>query len=150
MSTNYIAHCPHDHTHPQALAVYCSDGRFTQAVEELAHSLGFARVDTLTIPGGPALLELTSGTMAAVETVRNGVAFLVEGHKIAHVLLVAHEGCGYYRNRFPYDSPDAMRRRQISDLHSAGRYAMTTRGGIKLSKYYASAVDGHVAFEAFE
>ena len=39
-------------THPEALAVYCSDGRFTDAVEELLHHLGYTRLDTLTLPGG--------------------------------------------------------------------------------------------------
>ena len=34
--------------HPTALAVYCSDGRFTESVEELLRALGHERLDTLT------------------------------------------------------------------------------------------------------
>jgi hypothetical protein len=48
---------PYDRTHPAALAIYCSDGRFTRAVERLLKSLGHSRLDTMTLPGGPALLN---------------------------------------------------------------------------------------------
>ena len=51
LSTN--AH--YDAAYPDALAVYCSDGRFTRAVDELLAKLGHPRLDTLTIPGGPGL-----------------------------------------------------------------------------------------------
>ena len=44
---------PYEPSHPKALAIYCSDGRFTQPVEDLLHSLGHARLDTCTLPGGP-------------------------------------------------------------------------------------------------
>jgi hypothetical protein len=137
-------------SHPDALAVYCSDGRFTDAVEELVHSLGFPRLDTLTIPGGPALLELTSGTMAAIETVRSAVAFLVEGHDLAHAVLIAHAGCGYYRTRFSYDSPEAVVRRQLTDLNGAERWLRSARSALRVSKFYARVEDGHVVFDAVE
>ena len=53
----FLSITPYEPRHPKALAVYCSDGRFTQAVEELCHHLGHERLDTLTMPGGPALLN---------------------------------------------------------------------------------------------
>jgi hypothetical protein len=150
MAKIYQSTCNYEEKHPDALAVYCSDGRFTGAVEYLAHSLGISRFDTLTIPGGPGLLELTSGTSAAVETVRTAVGFLAVGHNIAHAVLIAHEGCGYYRNRFAYESPPAMLRRQLSDLNAAGRFVATTRAGIVVTKFYARVVAGHVLFEPVE
>jgi hypothetical protein len=146
--SEFIASGPFEQAHPNALAVYCSDGRFTDAVEQLVHKLGFPRLDTLTIPGGPGLLELTSGPMAAVETVRTAVSFLIDGHKIEHAVLIAHSGCGYYRNRFAYDSPESMLRRQLADLNAAERYVRSARPGIEVSKFYAKVQHGQVAFEA--
>src|SRR3954447_985255 len=97
------AKVPFDATHPHALAMYCSDGRFTEAIEELLHSLGHPRLDTLTIPGGPALLDLTSSNLDGVEVMRTAASFLIKGHAIKQVVLLGHDGCGYYKARFPYE-----------------------------------------------
>src|SRR4051812_27814890 len=104
---------PFDAKHPDALAMYCSDGRFTEAIEELLHGLGHARLDTLTIPGGPALLDLTSSNLGAVDVMREAATFLIRGHQIKRVVLLGHDGCGYYKARFPYESPESMKRRQL-------------------------------------
>ena len=40
MSKPYVALTPYHPSHPHVLAIYCSDGRFTDAVEELASHLG--------------------------------------------------------------------------------------------------------------
>ena len=106
---------PFDAKHPHALAMYCSDGRFTEAVEGLLRDLGHARLDTLTIPGGPALLDLTSSGLGAVDVMRDAATFLIRGHAIKQVVLLGHEGCGYYKARYKYESTEAMRRRQLSD-----------------------------------
>jgi len=58
-SSRFVASERFRPSHPSALAVYCSDGRFTRAVEQLLESKGCARVDTLTMPGGPALFSQT-------------------------------------------------------------------------------------------
>src|SRR5580700_8496082 len=105
--------------HPTALAFYCADGRFTEAVEELLRSLGHARLDTLTLPGGPALLNVWSSNMAEHGVASNAADFLVERHGIVQAVLVAHEACGYYRHRFPTERADAIRKRQVADLRAA-------------------------------
>jgi len=132
--------------HPAALAVYCSDGRFTEAVEELLHSLGHDRLDTLTMPGGAALLETTTATFSALEACRAATSFLVRGHSIEHVVLLAHEGCGFYRDRMRYDSPEAIVQRQHADLRAARDWILRTHGGVSIDLYYASVVDDRVAF----
>ena len=119
---SFEAHQPFAPAHPKALAVYCSDGRFTDAVEELFRHLGYPRLDTLTIPGGAGLLELTSASASAAETVRQSVSFLITAHHLESVVLVAHAGCGYYKARLPYDSPNTLERRQLSDLKTAARW----------------------------
>lgn len=130
-----ISKVPYDAKHPHALAMYCSDGRFTGAVEELLHGLGHARLDTLTIPGGPALLDLTSSTLGAVDVMRDAATFLIRGHGITHAVLLGHDGCGYYKSRYTYDSPEAMRRRQLNDLRQAARWVrgLVTVGTLMVS-----------------
>lgn len=134
--------------HPSALAVYCSDGRFTEAVEELLRSLGEQRLDTLTLPGGPALLDHTSAGLGALEVIRESASFLIRGHAIRRVVLIAHAECGYYRSRFQYESPAAMRRRQLADLAAAARWLETNHRGVAALTFFATPqqkADGSLA-----
>ena len=147
MNAALVSKLPYEAKHPDTLAVYCSDGRFTEAIEKLVHDLGHARLDTLTIPGGPALLDLTSSGYAALETVRSATSFLIVGHAVKHVTLVTHEGCGYYRDRYRLDSAESMLRRQLADLRGAARWVRTTHAGVKVSAFHARPIDGHVSFE---
>ena len=77
--------------HPPALALYCSDGRYTQPVEELLRHLGHDRLDTLTLPGGPGLLSLTSAGFVELDATKRGAGFLIVGHRIRDVFLIAHQ-----------------------------------------------------------
>jgi hypothetical protein len=141
------AKTPFDAKHPDALAMYCSDGRFTEAIEELLHGLGHARLDTLTVPGGPALLDLTSSNLGAVDVMREAATFLIRGHRIKRVVLLGHEGCGYYRARFPYESPDAMRRRQLDDIRQAARWVSANHEELTVTSYFATPEDERLRFD---
>lgn len=128
---------PFDPSHPDALALYCSDGRFTDAVEALLRSLGYPRLDTLTIPGGPALLEMMSTDHSSLTALRRSLSFLVVAHKIKHVVLVAHEGCGYYKSRFSYEAKEALTKRQHADLRSAAAWIRAQHPDAEVVTYYA-------------
>jgi len=138
---------PFDAKHPHALAMYCSDGRFTEAVEGLLRDLGHARLDTLTIPGGPALLDLTSSGLGAVDVMRDAATFLIRGHGIKQVVLLGHEGCGYYKARYKYESTEAMRRRQLSDLRQAAHWVRGAHEGLAVATYFATPEGNHVRFD---
>jgi hypothetical protein len=138
---------PYDPSHPDALAVYCSDGRFTNAIEDLLRSLGHPRLDTMTLPGGPALFEVTTSDFSGVHTVQNAATFLVKGHAIKHVVCVAHEGCGYYRARNPHEAPERIALRQTSDLRSAAKWLHGRLPGLTVRLFYARVLEGTVAFE---
>lgn len=138
---------PFDPTHPHALAMYCSDGRFTEAVEGLLRGLGHARLDTLTIPGGPALLDMTSSGLSAVDVMREAATFLIRGHAIKQVVLLGHEGCGYYKARYTYESPEAMRRRQLNDLRQAAHWVRGAHEGLAVATYFATPEGAHVRFD---
>jgi hypothetical protein len=134
--------------HPNALAIYCSDGRFTDAVEELAHSLGHARLDVMCLPGGPALLDLGSASFSALEAMRTAASFLVRGHKTKHVVLVAHEGCGYYRERYRFETPEEIVQKQKEDLRTAAAWLSGSHPDLAITCYFAAPEGGKVAFHA--
>jgi len=142
----FVAGVPFAEEHPEALAVYCSDGRFTEAVEELLTSLGDRRIDTLTIPGGAALLHLWSAGHTEADTVRRAASFLIEAHRIVRVVLVAHAGCGYYRRRYPSLDDRAMAERQVLDLRRAAEWLAGRHRGLAVAAYLASPQGGRAVF----
>jgi hypothetical protein len=108
-----------DPSHPSTLAIYCSDGRFTHAVEDHCEDLGHERIDTMTLPGGPALLTSGPADLSEVHVFSRAAEFLIEGHGITHVFLVAHAGCGFYRARCGRLGDEAIRRLQVDNLLAA-------------------------------
>jgi hypothetical protein len=150
MSAAHTSKQKFESEHPDALAVYCSDGRFTDAVEELLHAIGHPRLDTMTLPGGPALFELTTADFAGLEAARTAAAFLVKGHGIKHVVLLAHEGCGYYRARNPGVEGEDIIQKQLTDLRNAARWFHGAMPQIAVRLYFARIAKGRVAFHAVE
>ncbi|MEI8254439.1 MAG: hypothetical protein WCJ30_02080, partial [Deltaproteobacteria bacterium] len=84
-----------------------------------------------TMPGGPALMHMRSASYSDVDATSRAASFLIRAHGIEHVVLLAHEHCGYYRARYPADRPEQVRARQLEDLREAGR--VVTRMGPSLS-----------------
>jgi hypothetical protein len=141
---------PYDKKHPNALAIYCSDGRFTDAVEELVHGLGHPRLDVLSMPGGPALLDLGSASFSALEAMRTSASFLIRGHKIKHVTLIAHEGCGYYKERYRFETPEEIVRQQKEDLKIAAQWLAGAHPDLAIALYFALPEGKHVEFQDVE
>ncbi len=127
--------------HPHAIAVYCSDGRFTHAVEELLQHLGHARLDTVTTPGGPAVLNHMSASYADADVNTRAATFLIRAHQITEAVLLAHHGCGYYRAKRPSDTQDKIYERQIEDLRQAAKALRRATPELRVHLYYAR-VDG--------
>jgi hypothetical protein len=149
---------PFREDYPEVLAIYCSDGRFTEAVEKLVvtkEKLGLfdtedSRVDTLTIPGGPGLIDAWTAHYGHSVTVRDSSLFLIKAHNIKFVVLVAHEGCGHYRSRFPSHTPDAIKDRQLQDLLHARAFFNSMTPEVKVACFYATVVKGRIKFETVE
>lgn len=136
-----------DASHPRALAVYCSDGRFTDAVEQLLHHLGHGRLDTLTLPGGPGLLNFWAGSMLEADHVDRAAKFLIRGHGIDHVVLLAHAGCGHYRARYAGRSAKEIEATQLDDLRMAAKSIRAARPGLDVKLFYASPEGERVRFD---
>jgi hypothetical protein len=147
-ATPFVSTAAFDTHHPSALAVYCSDGRFTQAVEDLLRHLGHERLDTLTLPGGPGLLNFWAGSLLEADQVERAAGFLIRGHEIEHVVLLAHAGCGYYRQKYPGRPAAEVHRTQLDDLVIAARSLRSARAGLSMALYYAVPEGSRVRFDA--
>jgi hypothetical protein len=139
-----------DASHPPALAVYCSDGRFTGAVEELLRGLGHPRLDTLTIPGGPGLLNHKTSGYTDCDVCSKSAEFLIREHHITVVVLLAHAGCGYYGRKFPDLTPDQLRDRQIHDLRHAWTLLADTHPRLSVQAFLAVPEGARVRFDSIE
>jgi carbonic anhydrase len=138
---------PFDERHPKALAIYCSDGRFTDAVELLLEAAGHDRLDTMTLPGGPALLCTSAANLSEVDTVSRAAHFLIEGHAIAEVVLIAHQGCGYYRTRYSRIAAEQVEKLQLEHLATAGKALQRRHPELAVRRYYARVAEGAVTFD---
>ncbi|WP_224240481.1 carbonic anhydrase [Hyalangium gracile] len=150
MSKPFVAKTPYEATHPTVLAVYCSDGRFTDAVEELAQHLGHERIDTLTLPGGPGLLNRWSADYLESDMVTRAANFLIQGHHIVEVLLLAHAGCGYYQSRHGALGADFVAEQQLKDLEAAAEELRKAHPGIEVHKYFVRPQGKKITFEALD
>lgn len=136
-----------DAAYPSAGAVYCSDGRFTKYVEAVLQKIGHDRLDVLSIPGGPALLSQNWATkFFEVETVREGLLFLVDRHHLKTVVLIAHQDCGFYREKYGAASREEIRKAQEADLLSAKNVLTKAREGLTVHVLYAQVSGDVVTF----
>jgi carbonic anhydrase len=133
---------PFEREHPRALALYCSDGRFTESVRELLLRLGHDRLDTLTIPGGAAALNYL--------LVKGAATFLITGHRIERVVLIAHADCGHYKARFRGRPAEELEVRQRTDLQTAARMLLRAHATLAMDAFFARPDAEGVLFEPVE
>ncbi|MEO8701272.1 MAG: hypothetical protein ABI867_14585 [Kofleriaceae bacterium] len=134
-------------SYPDALAVYCSDGRFSHAIEELFRHLEHPRLDTLTVPGGAGLLNHRTSGYTDCDTLTRGAEFLIRGHHITFVVLLAHENCGFYATKYPDLSHDEILKRQRADLLLAKAELEASHPRLEVSAYLAIPEGDQVRFD---
>lgn len=147
MSESIATEVKFEASYPSALAVYCSDGRFTDAVDELLDKLGHPRLDTLTIPGGPGLLNHRTSGYGDCDTFSRSAEFLIREHHITTVVLLAHEACGFYARKFPDLSAAQIKQRQLDDLRLAIHELSTAHPRLRVEAFVAVPSDGRVRFD---
>jgi carbonic anhydrase len=135
--TTFVASEAFVASYPKALALYCSDGRFTQSVEELFQRLGRARLDTLTMPGGAGLFNVWLAGFSSSQAMMRAASFLISAHGIEQAILVAHAGCGFYKSQMQGASAEAIRDQQLSDLRLAASVCQERHPALTISLYYA-------------
>jgi hypothetical protein len=144
----YISPTPYYGERIYAAAMYCSDGRIGEQIDDfLHHGAGFPRYDRLVCPGGPVAL---SGRLLALwdaRGVEEQVRFLVEVHDIRSVVLVAHEGCAYYSHRLGLPAA-RIETAQREDLSKATETVLKLAPGVIVTRYLARHTGPAIGFES--
>ena len=114
-ATPYASPIPFEHQRIGAAAVYCSDGRYGEQMDDFLHNhLGLPRYDRVAIPGGAACL---AGHLLAMResALDRQLKFLIESHELSRVVLIAHQDCGFYRHNV---HPSKLRHSSLQQLQA--------------------------------
>jgi hypothetical protein len=129
-----------------AAAVYCSDGRFGEQMDEFLHiGLGLPRYDRVAVPGGAACLAGHVNSYHDKASLERQLAFLIKEHGLKKIVLIAHEGCAYYKDI--WTTMRSIAEQQAEDLKRAADHIRMWNSGVEISAYFARKIDGKVAFE---
>jgi hypothetical protein len=139
-----------DSNRVRAVAVYCSDGRFGDQVDDLLHThLKLPRYDRLVVPGGSACLAGHFETYREEEGLLEELSFLLKVHQVQQVVLIAHDGCAFYSERLRV-SPLQRETKQREDMQKAIRRVKQLDWDLKIKAYFARLAGTKVRFEEFE
>lgn len=141
---------PFDINRIGAAAVYCSDGRFGEQVDDLLmNTLKLPRYDRLVVPGGAACLAGHFTAYREEEGVAEQLRFLLQVHEVRQVILVAHQDCAYY-TQWLHVPPLQLEARQREDLGKAVRHVKRFGIDLEVSAYFARRQGDRVSFERVE
>lgn len=142
----YISHTPFDENRVGAAAVYCSDGRYGEQMDEFLHEgLRLPRYDRVAVPGGAACLAghmMSSFEKTALE---RQLEFLVREHQLNKVILIAHEGCAFYKNLWLASA--SVKHQQFTDLQKAADLIRQWNAAVEVQSFFARRIQGKVVFE---
>jgi hypothetical protein len=131
--SSYTSRIPWANQFSETLLIACSDGRFEVQLDNYCKEyLGLGSCDRFLVPGGIAGLQILSEFFYAD---RERITLLVTHHAIRKIICMAHEDCGYYRNRYP--GVDDLSPRQLEDLRTAGESLRYWFGGVSVELVYA-------------
>ncbi len=142
----FISPTPFDAQRIGAAAVYCSDGRFGEQMDEFLHNgLKLPRYDRVAVPGGAACLAghcMASFEKAAME---RQLEFLIRDHQLRRVVLIAHDGCGFYKHQ--WTPGRTTEQQQAEDLEKAADLIRSWNSAVQVDIFFARKAEGRVAFE---
>ncbi len=128
-------------------AVYCSDGRFADQVNEfLHHGLRLDGYDRLAIAGGPACFAGHFEAYREEEGAVSHMRFLARLHKLNRLILISHEGCGFYSD-FLHLTESGLHDRLRTDLVRAAHRIHEVEPKLALEAYLARLNGSTVWFE---
>lgn len=143
----FVSSVPYDQERIYAAAVYCSDGRLGDHVDEFLHQgLGLPRYDRVACPGGPVALAGRLSAYWETRGVEEQLKFLTQVHEIDRVVLIAHRDCAYYSHCLSC-RPEEAEAEQKEDLQKALWAVRRIVPGINVERYYARIIDREVVFE---
>jgi hypothetical protein len=146
----FVSQLPYDDRRVGAAAVYCSDGRYGEQMDEFLHvGLGLPRYDRMALPGGAACLagHLVKAYHDKVALERQ-IEFLVTAHSLTRVVLIAHQGCGFYKD--VWTDGRSVEEQQAEDLRLAAESIRAANRGIVVETFFARRDEGKVAFVCWD
>src|SRR5262245_58269065 len=103
----------------RAAAIYCSDGRYGEQMDEFLHEgLKLPRYDRLALPGGPACFSGSLHSFWEGQSAERQLDFLCRVHGLERLVLIQHEGCAFYREVLKI-RPEQILHRQVDDARKA-------------------------------
>jgi hypothetical protein len=149
MQIIYTSSIPFEVERIMAVAVYCSDGRYGDHLDEfLHHHLCLPRYDRLAVPGGAAWLGWRSNiSLSHHGLLSDQIDFLVQAHGLRRAVLIGHYGCAYYLRRH-FGDADSILPTQIQDLRDAANVVRNRYTALQVETYLARADGDRVHFHA--
>ncbi|NCO40579.1 MAG: hypothetical protein GW911_18510 [Armatimonadetes bacterium] len=130
------------------LAVFCSDGRFKQMVDQfLRDGLKIPNCDVFAVPGGAGWLTVGMFNHKECDVANRWLDALIQKHNLKRAVLLAHEDCAFYKEKCKGSSPLEIQKQQLTELHEAGDRLQRMAGSVQVELYYADIVDDHVTFK---
>ncbi len=132
----------------RAAAIYCSDGRYGDQFDEFLHEcLGLPCYDRVALPGGAGAIAGHIESMRSEDALISEMEFLIRSHDLERIVLIAHEGCGYYQKRLLLP-PRAVPQAQERDMCRAAAVLGKIKPSLEISAHLATVSDGIVEFSA--
>jgi len=145
---SFISSIPYAAERIFAAAVYCSDGRIGDHVDDfLHHGLNLPRYDRVAVPGGPVALSGRFQAFWDARGVEEQLRFLAQVHDVKTVVLIAHSPCAYYLKRLAIP-PERLDAEQRDDLRKATGTVQRLVPVAKVQCYRAHIVDNQMHFDA--
>ncbi|MEM8875262.1 MAG: carbonic anhydrase [Planctomycetota bacterium] len=129
----------------QAAAVYCSDGRIGEYVDDFMHNgLELPHYDRIAVPGGPAALIQRPESPLPHDRLLEELKFLIDGHGLQRLVLIQHDDCAFYRDRLHLSDITAVQREDVADVAELLRECT---GISNIRGYYARFTDDGMTFD---
>ena len=142
----YASRIAFDDRRVGAAAVYCSDGSFGEQMDEFLHEgLRLPRYDRVAIPGGAGCLASHACAFQAKHALERQLEFLIREHGLNRIVLIAHEGCAFYRDLWL--GLRTMKQQQAVDLEKAATAIRMANPQVEVAMYFANKVGGKIMFE---
>jgi hypothetical protein len=138
---------PFDEARIRAAAIYCSDGRYGEQMDEFLHQrLDLPRYDRLSVPGGPACLSGRLAVFWEGRSIEQQLEFLCRVHGLERLVLIAHQSCAFYRDWLKV-APADVEPQQRDDLARASVVARRISPKLGTEAYLALRTEGQVRFQ---
>ena len=143
----FVSSVPYESERIYAAAVYCSDGRIGDQVDDfLHHGLNFPRYDRVACPGGPVALSGRFSASWDTRGVEEQLRFLGQVHDVRTVVLIAHASCAYYSQRLAIPAAE-LEREQLADLQRATMTVNRMLWNVAVQRFFARRRDSTLCFE---